>query len=267
MDGDMTPEVIAALLGGLVIAAITAPVGVSGAVFLLPFQVSILAVPSPAVTPTNLLFNVISVPGALARYRRHGTLRTSLTGQLLVGTLPGVVVGACVRVFVIPEAGIFRVLVALLLLPLGISLLVKARSSGRSGSPKGAIDRSLSVPVVIAMGAAAGVIGGVYGIGGGSLLAPLLVVLGCSPSRVAPAALASTFITSCVGVAAYVLLAQMGEVAAAPAWEIAVAAGIGGLVGGYLGAAAQPYVPVRLLTGALGVVSVAVALFYLNSVL
>ncbi|MFF5230234.1 hypothetical protein [Dactylosporangium sp. NPDC000521] len=43
----------------------------SGAVFLFlflfPVQLSVLHVPSPAVTPTNLLFNVVSGPGALAR--------------------------------------------------------------------------------------------------------------------------------------------------------------------------------------------------------
>jgi hypothetical protein len=34
---------------------VTTPLGVSGAVLLLPVQLSILGVPSPAVTPTNLL--------------------------------------------------------------------------------------------------------------------------------------------------------------------------------------------------------------------
>ncbi|CAL9522069.1 hypothetical protein SUDANB174_03838 [Streptomyces sp. enrichment culture] len=59
MDGSM------GLLGfaaGLLISVATAPVGVSGAVFLLPVQVSVLGVPSPAVTPTNLLYNVVLAP-------------------------------------------------------------------------------------------------------------------------------------------------------------------------------------------------------------
>ena len=47
------------------------PGRISGAVLLLPFQVSILGTPSPAVTPTNLLYNVLSTPGALYRYRRQ----------------------------------------------------------------------------------------------------------------------------------------------------------------------------------------------------
>ncbi len=44
------------------LALVTTPAGVSGAVLLLPMQLSVLHVPSPAVTPTNLLFNVFAVP-------------------------------------------------------------------------------------------------------------------------------------------------------------------------------------------------------------
>ena len=48
-----------------VLALVATPAGVSGAVLLLPVQLSVLGVPSPAVTPTNLLFNVAATPGAL----------------------------------------------------------------------------------------------------------------------------------------------------------------------------------------------------------
>ena len=76
--------------------------GISGAVLLLPFQVSVLGTPSPAVTPTNLLYNVIATPGALYRYcRQHqtgGRLALLLTG----GTLPGVIAGSVIRVDLIP---------------------------------------------------------------------------------------------------------------------------------------------------------------------
>src|SRR5689334_10583552 len=67
-------QVWAGFGAGLVISVLTTPVGVSGAVFLLPVQLDVLAVPSPRVTPTNLLFNVVAVPGALLRYRRQHQL-------------------------------------------------------------------------------------------------------------------------------------------------------------------------------------------------
>ena len=63
-----------AVLGGVIafaFAVLTTPVGVSGAVFLMPVQISILHTPSPSLTPTNLLYNVLATPGALWRYSRR----------------------------------------------------------------------------------------------------------------------------------------------------------------------------------------------------
>jgi uncharacterized membrane protein YfcA len=54
-------------------------------VFLLPVQLGVLGIPSPAVTPTNLLFNVVAGPGALLSYRRSGHLISPLTRQLIIG--------------------------------------------------------------------------------------------------------------------------------------------------------------------------------------
>lgn len=73
-------------LAGPLIPAATAPVGVPGAVFLLPVQVGVLGVPSPAVTPTNLPYNVVSCPTALLRHRNSGRLRGPLTRLLALGT-------------------------------------------------------------------------------------------------------------------------------------------------------------------------------------
>lgn len=119
------PTAAGALAAGFVVAVLTTPVGVSGAVFLLPIQLDLLGIPSPAVTPTNLIYNIVSTPGALFRHHRTGRLRDTLTLQLLTGTVPGVVVGAVVRVLAAPGAETFRVLAAGLLLPLGLWLLVR----------------------------------------------------------------------------------------------------------------------------------------------
>jgi len=60
-----------ALAAAFGIAVLATPAGISGAVLVLPFQVSVLGTPSPAVTPTNLLYNVVATPGALYRARRQ----------------------------------------------------------------------------------------------------------------------------------------------------------------------------------------------------
>ena len=51
------------LLVAFAVSALTAPAGVSGAFLLLPFQVSVLGFHSPAVSPTNLVYNIFATPG------------------------------------------------------------------------------------------------------------------------------------------------------------------------------------------------------------
>ncbi|MEU9916231.1 sulfite exporter TauE/SafE family protein [Streptomyces sp. NPDC051001] len=239
------------LAAGLLIATVTAPVGVSGAVFLLPLQLSVFGLPNPAVTPTNLLYNVVAGPGALWRYRRDGALRGDLARRLVLGTLPGVVLGAAIRVFALPGPGVFRLLIAALLLPLGLWLCLRALTPARHRpSPTS----ELSPRALTGLALAVGVVGGIYGIGGGSLLGPILAGRGLPVARVAPAALAATFATSLVGASAYALLSLASSADVAPDWWLGLACGTGGLIGGYLGARLQPRLPeqaLRLLLGAL----------------
>ena len=56
--------------------------------------------PSPAVTPTNLLCNVVSTPGALYRHQHQTGGRLALT--LMAGTLPGVIAGSAIRAELVP---------------------------------------------------------------------------------------------------------------------------------------------------------------------
>jgi uncharacterized membrane protein YfcA len=233
-----------------VVAMVTTPAGVSGAVLLVPVQVSILGAANPALTPTNLLYNVIAVPGALAGYRTRRDVR--LVRLLAAGTAPGIVVGAVLRVTVLAGAEVFFVVIACVLLPIGVALALD--SPLRLGPPT---DRR-----ILTLAAAIGIVGGIYGIGGGSILAPILVAMGLSVVAVAPAALAATFIASAIGVLAFAALSLVGNGQIAPDWPLGVAMGLGGLGGGYCGARVQPRVPERLIRAALGLLSVLLAVRY-----
>ncbi|MGW4629534.1 sulfite exporter TauE/SafE family protein [Streptomyces rubiginosohelvolus] len=252
------PTGLLGFAAGLLISVATAPVGVSGAVFLLPVQVSVLGVPSPAVTPTNLLYNVVAGPGALLRHHRAGTLRGPLTRLLVLGTVPGVVVGAVIRVFAVPGPSVFRLLIAVLLLPLGGWLCL--RTLRRASRPAPAREPSPRAVTRLAM--AVGVAGGIYGIGGGSLLGPILVGRGTPVAKVAPAALAATFVTSVVGAGTYALLSLTTTGDIAPYWSLGLACGLGGLCGGYLGARLQPRLPETALRLLLGVLALGVGGLY-----
>lgn len=247
------------LAAGLLIATVTAPVGVSGAVFLLPVQLSVFGVPNPAVTPTNLLFNVVAGPGALWRYRRDGALHGDLAQRLVLGTLPGVVIGAAVRVFALPGPDVFRLLIAALLLPLGLWLCLRTLTRPRHRPPPAG---ELAPRTLTGLALVVGVVGGIYGIGGGSLLGPILAGRGLPVARVAPAALAATFATSVVGAAAYAVLSLVSSGDVAPDWWLGLACGTGGLIGGHLGARLQPRVPERVLRILLGTLATALGALY-----
>ncbi|BCJ52554.1 UPF0721 transmembrane protein [Actinoplanes sp. NBRC 14428] len=257
MDTEAVIEVVVGFVAGLVIAVLTTPVGVSGAVFLLPVQLSVLAVPNPAVTPTNLLFNVVSGPGALLRYGRRGALAGPLTRLLLWGTLPGVVAGALIRVYAVPGPRAFRLIVAAFLLPLGVWLCLRTVRPGRAPAGPPPAPRTVTL-----LSLAVGVVGGIYGIGGGSILGPILVGRGMPVAVVGPAALASTFVTSIVGAGTYALLALTTDGTIAPHWVVGLSCGAGGLIGGYAGARLQPRLPEKGLRLLLGIMAATVGVLY-----
>jgi uncharacterized membrane protein YfcA len=248
-----------AVFGALIafgIAVFTTPVGVSGAVFLVPVQVSLLHTPSPAVTPTNLLYNLIAIPGALVRFHREGRLAGPLTRLLVLGTLPGMVAGAVIRAELLSGTEAFLVVIAAVLVPLGAWLAFAA-----SPAPAAAPDRRRRRLIVV-LALAVGVVGGIYGIGGGSILGPILVGLGYGVYEVAPAALTATFLTSIAGVATFALLSLGGSGDLAPDWTLGIAIGLGGLAGAYLGARLQSRLPEALLRRGLGVLALGLGLHY-----
>jgi uncharacterized protein len=233
-----------AFFASLFVATLASPAGVSGAVLLLPFQVSVLGTPSPSVTPTNLLYNVFATPGALYRYWRQGQTGGALTRQLVLGTLPGVILGSIIRVEVLPGPRAFDAVLAFVLIPLGIQLVVRQSVTRHSGW-------AALIPLV-PIAALVGCVGGIYGIGGGSILAPILIGSGRSPSEVAPATLASTFVTSIAGVGTFLVLAVHGHGSVAPDWGVGAALGAGGLLGSYCGARLQPHLPEETIRRILG---------------
>ena len=261
-----------ALIAAFGIAVLATPAGISGAVLLLPFQVSVLGTPSPAVTPTNLLYNVVATPGALYRYWRQGQGGGALAWLLIAGTLPGVVAGSVIRVELLPSPQVFDLVVAAVLLPLGswLALTRSPRAAVAAGGPAGAgpaaqRGRRLPRPVLIVLAAAVGCVGGIYGIGGGSILAPVLIGTGRRPSEVAPAALASTFVTSVAGVVTFTVLSLHHSGPVAPDWPTGIALGAGGLAGAYTGARLQSRLPDALIRRLVGILVVAIACRYLWS--
>ena len=246
---------VVALAASFAIAGVATPAGISGAVLLLPFQVSVLGTPSPAVTPPTCCTvsspprSPVPVlapapdrrpPGPRAHRRdpsrRHRRIRH-----------PG---GAD------PRTRLFDLVVSGVLLPLG-SWLTASRPASRHDPARPR--REIPAPALIALAAVVGCVGGVYGIGGGSILAPVLIGSGRPAAEVAPAALVSTFATSVAGVVTFTILSlHQQHFPVAPDWPTGIALGLGGLAGAYTGARIQSRLPDALIRRAVGILVIAI---------
>ncbi len=228
---------------------------------------------------TNQVFNIVAIPSGVYRYVREGRMLWPLTWAVTIGTLPGVFIGAWIRIVYLPNPNSFKLFVGFVLLYIGWRLLwdvFRRKNPNKEKAPSAPVDASHSVrviartlrkvefeydnemfgfstPIVYAICFLVGIAGGIYGIGGGSIVAPFFVaIIGLPVYAVAGAALMGTFVTSVAGVFFYHILAQFyPDLSVAPDWRLGVLFGIGGVLGMYLGARTQRYVPAIFIKGML----------------
>jgi uncharacterized membrane protein YfcA len=261
--------------------------GISGAFLLLPFQMSVLGFTSPSVTSTNFLFNVTGTPGGVYRYARECRFVWPVAILIVAGIIPGVLVGYYLRITYLPDPKTFKFFVGCVLLLIAVKLLKEALN-GQTTVPQTTescshIDRiekasialktvrfdfngasySFATAQLLGLALMVGIIGGVYGIGGGAIIAPFLITFfGLPVYAIAGAVLLGTFVSSLAGVAFYSLIPINGAVAT-PDWLLGILFGAGGLAGMYLGARVQKYAPEKWIKLMLGAVIIIVASKYI----
>jgi uncharacterized protein len=123
---------------------------------------------------------------------------------------------------------------------------------------------SFSTIGMFSLAVVVGIIGGAYGIGGGSIIAPFCVAVFRLPVyTIAGAALMGTFITSFAGGIFFSVIPAAGGMSAMPDWPLGILFGIGGFIGMYLGARAQKFIPQKFIKVMLSVVIVFLAMKYI----
>jgi hypothetical protein len=236
-----------------------------------------------------------------------------LTWTVIVGTLPGVFIGAILRIGYLPDPKNFKLFAALTLLYIGMRMvrdlirkplegidkassekrfqeLVReyrrkaenSRGKGKEAFPAVTIiefslkrikydfyGEQFDVPVigVFSLSFIVGIVGGIYGIGGGAFIAPFFVsIFGLPVYTVAGAALMGTFVTSIAGVIFYQGIAPFfPNMSVAPDWLLGSLFGLGGIAGMYLGARFQKYVPAKVIKWMLSVIIIFTAYKYISS--
>jgi len=292
-----------------VISFFTSMGGVSGAFLLLPFQMTFLGYTHPSVSATNQLFNIVAIPSGVYRYVKEGRMVWPLTWIVIAGTLPGVFIGAIVRVAYLPDPKQFKLFAAGVLLYIGLKIVRDLLKKNKGGDGKADSEKRFQQMVrqrrsktvdeessghalatvkvthfnlkrlgytfydetyevsfwgIFGLSFLVGIIGGIYGIGGGAIIAPFFVTFfGLPVYTVAGAALMGTFVTSVAGVAFYQAIAPFyPTMSVAPDWPLGILFGVGGMAGMYLGARCQKFVPASTIKWMLAGVIIFTALKY-----
>jgi uncharacterized protein len=295
-------------LVGMLISFFTSMGGISGAFLILPFQVSVLGFTSPAVSPTNLVFNIVGIPSAIYKYFKEGRMNWPLAWNIIVGTLPGLVLGMFIRIIYLPDPKVFKLFAGCVLFYIGSRMLYQilvekkgdsaaktaeakmrlqlAQKNNPSSNPSGgSAIRTLNWTLtkteyeffgerfsfhttgLFFLALVVGLIGGIYGIGGGAIIAPFIVAFfGLPIHTIAGATLMGTCVTSIGGVILYQFLGPLvaaDNMSVTPDWLLGFLFGIGGFVGMYFGASAQKYVPAAIIKPVLALIITGLGIKYI----
>jgi uncharacterized protein len=110
-----------------------------------------------------------------------------------------------------------------------------------------------------------GIIGGIYGVGGGAIIAPFCVAVFHLPVyTIAGAALMGTFLTSVAGIVFYSIMPVKEGLSTSPDWLLGFLFGTGGFAGMYLGARFQKYMPQKFIKIILGLLIIYVSFTYIG---
>ncbi|MCX7880319.1 MAG: sulfite exporter TauE/SafE family protein [Ignavibacteria bacterium] len=291
-------------LVAFLISIFTSTAGISGAFVLLPFQLSILNFTAPSVSATNQLYNVVAIPFGLYSYIREGRMIWQLALIVIFATLPGVFIGVLVRINFLAEPSTFQIFAGLVIIFLGYRLLKESINGKKSKAYLAetkffeyvkelnptekrcflkvqlekfnvkelefefAGERFVikTIPIFF-VSLIVGIVGGIYGIGGGAILSPIYVsFFGLPVYVIAGPALFGTFVTSAFAVIIFQVLAPFyPSLNIAPDWKLGLLFGIGGILGIYLGAKIQKFLPAKFIKLILGFSLLLVGLYYVFS--
>jgi len=171
MRGSATP-----FLFGLMAGALGGLMGVGGGILLVPLLVHALRAGQHEAQGTSLAFVTVTALVAALLYLRQGNLDLGLALYLALGAVLGVLLGAALARRM--TARRLRQAFGILILLTALRILVQVPAHTGPPHPWPAASN-------IALGCVVGILGGLLGVGGGTILVPILVLGQRYPQHVA----------------------------------------------------------------------------------
>lgn len=230
--------VVAAL--GLAIGLLLGLLGAGGSILAVPALVYGAGLPLEVAVPTGLLVIGVTAVTAAAPRARRGEVGWRVAGVVSAAGVPATLAGAAVNRSLDPRlvlGGFGAVMVVA-----GARMVRRQLATGGDCAlPGGRVDWRGCLPKSIAAGAAVGFLTGLFGVGGGFLLVPALVLLLGLPMEVAVGtSLVVIAVNSAVGFGAHAGQAELD-------WTLAAVFTVSAVTGSAVASRLAHRVPVGLL--------------------
>ena len=194
--------------------------GIGSAIALVP-ALSWFGVPLAAARPTGLMVNTLSMSGASYANIKNRRLDFRMGLPIIIASAILAPVGAwCTTI--VSQRVVMLVFVGFLIFSGAMLLFFR----GGKYAEQYRDDRPIAGPALI--GAAAGFLSGLLGVGGGGLISPLLIFMGFNPKKVTAITAFAVPFSSLIGFFAYAFLGTVQ-------WRVLIVASFAAYIGGFLG--------------------------------
>jgi uncharacterized protein len=231
-DASFIIILIAAGIGGGLVGSI---VGVGGGIIFTP-TLTLLGLQPTQISSTSLIAVAFTSISSTVSYARAKRIVYDTASKLAVISAPGAVLGAYLST--VMSTDLFKIVFSVILILAVIYILFSGYLKGRNVKTR---DSSYHLLVAYFCSFAAGLVSSLFGIGGGIIFVPLLLIM--MSMRMYEAAPTSQFvimISAVIGLTIHVMLGH-------PAYVHALSLAIGAFAGGLIGAEISGHLRERLL--------------------
>jgi uncharacterized protein len=233
---------------GLAAGTIGAMLGVGGGIIMVP-ALTFLGITPSQIASTSLFAVTSTSISSTIEYSKQKRIDYRLGLLMAAIAVPGAVIGAWLSSDI--TQGSFRFSFGILLMLAGIYVLYK-NSILKDRDKKSMGLKSRHYLAIAAGSFGAGIISSLFGVGGGIIFVPLmLLILGLGMHRAAATSQLTLMVTSIAGVTTHVILGH-------PDYIYAIALSVGAFAGGQIGARLSKSAKEALLQKVLGAILIAV---------
>ncbi len=193
--------------------------GIGGAIVMIPILIS-LGIPISTARPVGLFYNIVGMTSATVSNIKNKRFDFKAGIPIIITSFIFAVAGAYLSKF-IPEKIVLILFIAFLLFSGLMFLLHKNKNTENYRDDVPYVSLSL-------VGAFAGLMSGILGIGGGGIISPLMLMLGFNPKRTA---VITAFVVPFSSLSAFLTYWGMGNIN----WRLLLIVSVAGIIGATLG--------------------------------